>query len=73
MKYIIAYKLKRKNARRKECARFNCEDQHEALMQFNSYCAMRERADLRPKQWELLTGDWKHISFYEEENNESQS
>lgn len=70
MKYIIAFKLKRKNARRKEYSRIECMDQHDALLQFNSYCRMRERVDLRPKQWELLTGDWKHIAFYEEEHNE---
>lgn len=70
MKYIIAFKLKRKNARRKEYSRIECMDQHDALLQFNSYCRMRERTDLRPKQWELLTGDWKHIAFYEEEHNE---
>lgn len=70
MKYIIAYKLKRKNARRKEYSRIECMNQHNALLLFNSYCRMRERVDDRPKQWELLTGDWKHIAFYEEEHNE---
>lgn len=66
MVFIIAYRLKRKNARRKVYAKLECVDQHDALKQFESYCNMRMNApDEKPRQWELLTGDWKHITFYE--------
>lgn len=65
MVFIIAYRLKRKNARRKVYVKLECKDQYEAVKQFESYCAMRERMDEKPKDWELLTGDWKHIEFYE--------
>ena len=65
MVFIIAYRLQRKNARRKVYAKLNCKDQMEAVKQFVSYCDMRMRVDEKPKQWELLTGDWKHITFYE--------
>lgn len=65
MRFIIAYRLKRKNARRKVYVKLDCSSQYEAVQQFRSYCNMRERTDEKPKQWELLTGDWKHIEFYE--------
>lgn len=65
MTYIIAYRLIRKNARRKVYSRMNCIDEHDALMQFKAYCDMRQRVDDKAKQWELLRGDWKHIKFYE--------
>jgi len=65
MRFIIAYRLKRKNARRKVYTKLECKDQYEALQQFNAYCEMRMRVDEKPKQWELLTGDWKHITYYE--------
>ena len=66
MRFIIAYKLKRKNARRKITAKIDCINQTEAEKQFRSYCEMRTRTpEERPKQYELLTGDWKHITYFE--------
>lgn len=63
MRFIIAYKLKRKNARRKVYAKLECTDQYDAVMQFEYYCKMRDK-DEKPRDWELLTGDWKHVMFY---------
>ena len=68
MVFIIAYRLKRKNARRKVYVKLECMDQHDAVEQFKSYCRMREKTDEKPKQWELLTGDWKHIEYFKEGN-----
>lgn len=66
MRFIIAYKLKRKNARRKVYAKIECIDQHEAVKLFASHCKRHSMVpDEKPRQWELLTGDWKHITFYE--------
>lgn len=64
MIYIIAYKLCRKNARRKLYSKMNFFDtQHEAEQQFEFFVKNRP-ADDKPKEWELLTGDWKHITFF---------
>lgn len=63
MIYIISYKLKRKNARRKIYAKMHYDTQYEAEKQFEHYVKNRP-ADDKPKIWELLTGDWKHITFY---------
>ena len=65
MVFIVAYRLKRKNARRKVDAKIFTESQDNALSQFKRYCDNKSREDAKPKQWELLTGDWKHITFYE--------
>lgn len=67
MIYIFAYRLKRKNARRKIYVKKEFADQHEALQQFYSYCKTRENDKIK-KEWELLTGDWKHIAYFEERN-----
>lgn len=65
MRYIIAYRLKRKNARRKEYAKFDAIDGHDAIIQFESYIKDRqEKFEEPPKVWELLTGDWKHVCFW---------
>ena len=63
MIYIIAYKLCRKNARRKIYAKMHFDTQYEAEKQFELYVKNRP-ADDKPKNWELLTGDWKHITFF---------
>ena len=67
MVFIIAYRLKRKNARRKVEAKIFTENQERAMDQFKRYCDNKSSEDPKPKQWELLTGDWKHITFYERE------
>ena len=68
MRYIIAYRLKRKNARRREYAKFDAIDEHDAIKQFEYYIKDRqEKFKESPKIWELLTGDWKHICFWCEE------
>lgn len=64
MIYIMAYRLCRKNARRKVYVRLECKDQTEALRQFDFYCRERLKVDNKPKEWELLTGDWKHLAFF---------
>ena len=65
MRYIIAYRLKRKNARRKEYAKFDAIDEHDAIKQFESYIKDRQEKFKEPsKVWELLTGDWKHIGYW---------
>lgn len=64
MIYIMAYRLCRKNARRKVYVRLECESQTEALRQFDFYCRERLKVDNKPKEWELLTGDWKHLAFF---------
>lgn len=63
MIYIMAYRLCRKNARRKVYVRLQCKDQYEAVKQFEFYVKNRPSDD-KPKDWELLTGDWKHICFF---------
>lgn len=67
MVFIIAYRLKRKNARRKVEAKIFTASEENAMEQFKKYCDNKSREDAKPKQWELLTGDWKHITFYERE------
>lgn len=68
MVFIVAYRLKRKNARRKVEVKIFTESQDNALSQFKRYCDNKSREDKKPKKWELLTGDWKHIIFYEKGN-----
>lgn len=67
MVFIIAYRLKRKNARRKVEAKIFTASEENAMKHFKEYCDNKSREDAKPKQWELLTGDWKHITFYERE------
>lgn len=68
MRYIIAYRLKRKNARRRMYSKFDVVDEYSAIKQFESYIKDRmERFGEPPKVWELLSGDWKHICFWCEE------
>ena len=65
LRYIIAYKLKRKNARRREYSRFMAVDENDARTQFESYMKYRLDPFHENKMiWELLTGDWKHICFW---------
>lgn len=65
MTFIIAYKLKRKNARRKILLRLFIKSEESAIKRFDEICFVNGDSDKR--QYELLTGDWKHIAFYEEE------
>lgn len=64
MIFYVAYRLKRKNARRKIAAKFWCQNVEGAKRDFNIFV---EHTESNNKQWELLTGDWKHIIFYGEE------
>lgn len=66
MRYIIAYKLRRKNARRRMYSKFDAIDLFDARKQFESYMKNRIKLGFEPnkKVWELLTGDWKHICFW---------
>lgn len=62
MKYIIAYRLKRKNARRKIAMKMECSSLSKAMNDFKVYADMK---DDPKRSWELLTGDWKVITHYE--------
>ena len=62
MKYIICFKLKRRNARRKEWVRFDAENEKEAKKEFTEQVYLF--GENATKNYELLTGDWKHICFY---------
>ena len=66
MRYIIAYKLRRKNARRRMYSKFDAIDLLDARKQFESYMNNRIKLGCEPNKevWELLTGDWKHICFW---------
>ena len=65
MKFIIAYRLKRKNARRKEKIRIDVNNEEIAKESFTNYVKMSGDSD--KKHYELLTGDWKHVMFYGDE------
>lgn len=60
MRYIICYKLRRKNARRKELFRMDFDNDKEAIDFFYRTCKVRDER----RDYELLTGDWKHIAYY---------
>ena len=65
MRYIIAYRLKRKNARRRMYSKFDAVDVFDARKQFESYIKYRKKSDDTSKQvWELLTGDWQHVCYW---------
>lgn len=60
MRYIVTGRLKRKNGRRKILEKFNAKNDEEAIAIF--------KHEVQPEgktEYELLTGDWKHIMFYE--------
>lgn len=63
MTFIIAYKLKRKNARRKILLRLFIDSKESAIKRFDEICFAND--DSNKKQYELLTGDWKHITYFE--------
>ena len=65
MRYHICYRLKRKNARRKKDCSFWSPNNDSAKATFNNVVEKHKDAD--QKQYELVTGDWKHIIFYGEE------
>ena len=66
--FIIAYKLRRKNARRKIYSKFEAQSETEAFEVFRDYVKGRKDFDDKfgksDKNWELLTGDWKHTCHY---------
>ena len=65
---MINGRMKRKNARRRMYSKFDATDLFDARKQFESYIKYRKKSDDTSKQvWELLTGDWKHISYWCEE------
>lgn len=66
MKYIVAYRLKRKNARRKIAMKMECSSLSKAINDFKLYVDMKDDSKW---SWELLTGDWKHVMFYEGRKN----
>ena len=66
MRYIICYKLHRKNGARKELLRFDCGNDMEAISYFEHIMSIKQK-ELETRDFELLTGDWKHIAYYTEE------
>ena len=70
MRYIIAYQLRRKNARRKILYKFKAEN---AFLARSKFMTDLKEQDHEKKVYELLTGDWKHICFYkgDDENGTS--
>ena len=68
MIYIVAYRLRRKNARRKICMKMNFADDNFTTYKRandNFVAFVRMKGDSDKKQYELLTGDWKHVRYYE--------
>ena len=61
--FIVCYRLKRKNARRKEELRIKAETEGRAIQMFKSYVEMKLLSD---RTYELVTGDWQPICFYKE-------
>ena len=64
MIYYVAYRLKRKNARRRIHSKFICPNADAAKRDLKILVEHDANAD--KKQFELLTGDWKHICFYDD-------
>lgn len=62
MVYIVAYRLKRKNARRKIAMKMNCSNLSKAMEDFKRYV---DHVNDPKRSWELLSGDWKVITYYE--------
>lgn len=62
--YIVCYRLKRKNARRKEDIRLQAETPGKAIEMFKAWVEMKQMQSSR--SYELLTGDWKPVCFYKE-------
>ena len=63
MVFIVTYRLKRKNARRKIAMKMDVFTQNQAIRDFKTFVELKNDSD--KKQYELLTGDWKHIMYYE--------
>ena len=63
MIFYVAFRLKRKNARRRIAAKFILPDAERAKEDFKLF--VESNKEPNNKQWELLTGDWKHIEYYE--------
>lgn len=64
MVFYVAFKLKRKHARRRIAAKFNLPDDKKAKEDFKTF--VESVAEFNNREWELLTGDWKHITYYKE-------
>lgn len=62
MVYIIAYRLKRKNARRRIAGKMNLDSEEKARRDFKIFA---DHINDPKRSWELLTGDWKVIARYE--------
>ena len=62
--YIVCYRLKRKNARRREDIRLQAETQGKAIEMFKAWVEMKQMQSSR--SYELLTGDWKPVCFYKD-------
>ena len=62
MRYIICKKLHRKNARRKEELRLCRTEEKYAISSFEMY--VKGQGNLDKYDYELLTGDWRHVAFY---------
>lgn len=63
MRYIVCYRLHRKNARRKELYLENFENEIMAIESFKKHCQIHFE-EVKSRDFELLTGDWKHIAYY---------
>lgn len=62
MTFYVAFRLKRKNARRRIAARFILPDEESAKRDFKKFVETSSQSNI---EYELLTGDWKHILFME--------
>lgn len=62
MVYIVAYRLKRKNARRKIAMKMTLDSDERAKRDFKIFA---DHVNDPKRSWELLTGDWKVITYYE--------
>ena len=62
MVYIVAYRLKRKNARRKIAMKMTLDSDERAKQDFKIFA---DHINDSKRSWELLTGDWKVIAHYE--------
>lgn len=62
MVYIVAYRLKRKHARRKIAMKMTLDSDERAKRDFKNFA---DHVNDPKRSWELLTGDWKVIEQYE--------
>ena len=62
MIYIVAYRLKRKHARRRIAMKMTLDSDERAKRVFKIFA---DYVNDPKRSWELLTGDWKVIEHYE--------